>query len=404
MYDCEPTTTVGQQCSSISMSGACLFCVKMAAKWKKGLSSCSSCGNSTKYSCIKCDKIVCLRSECSVPEADEDIIGWEEYKSVAYCFSCANRPRPIAAHEELELKSAASLPSKTLKRSETPSTASIGTLLESDNEDIKARKATEFQGDTTQTDTSGAESEIGKKKRGRKATWQESQITDMVNIIVNNEALLRKLVFTNTKKACNTDAYQNVLIELNEQYKKDTGKDFPFTVKQMRSKFMWCVAICKNISLTIKKASGIKRIVDEKGYGKWFNLLFPFVKSRDSCDPAQAIEPGNCPDVETELDHDSECSDQGDNDEAPSKHAFVPKKSATAKRSKTEHLAKAVELLNTAIENDPTKEMLQLMREEMQQSRQQEVRYLQMICSMVMPNQGNIGSDGWFFCRWIWKR
>ena len=33
----------------------------------------------------------------------------------------------------------------------------------------------------------------------------------------------------------------------------------------------------------------------------------------------------------------------------------------------------------------------------MQQSRQQEVRYLQMICSMVMPNQGNIGSGGGFF-------
>ena len=73
--------------------------------------------------------------------------------------------------KSMELKSAALLPSKTLKRSETPSTASIGTLSESDNEDVKARKATEFQGDTTQTDTSGAESEIGKKKRGRKATW-----------------------------------------------------------------------------------------------------------------------------------------------------------------------------------------------------------------------------------------
>ena len=73
----------------------------------------------------------------------------------------------------------------------------------------------------------------------------------MVNVIVNNEALLRKLVFTNTKKACNTDAYQNVLTELNEQYKKDTGKDFPFSVKQMRSKFRWCVAICKNIIINV---------------------------------------------------------------------------------------------------------------------------------------------------------
>lgn len=39
------------------------------------------------------------------------------------------------------------------------------------------------------------------KKRGRQATWLEIQVTDMVNIIVNDENILRKLVFTNTKTA-----------------------------------------------------------------------------------------------------------------------------------------------------------------------------------------------------------
>ena len=284
-----------------------------------------------------------------------------------------------------ELNCVASPPSRTAKRSETPSTSASGTVSGSESED-DTTTASESRGDTSETNR--IESGKGKKKRGRKATWQETQITDMVNIIVNNEALLRKLVFTNTKKAYNTEAHHSVLTELNEQYNKSSGKDFPFSVKQMRSKFKWCVSICKNISLTIKNASGIKRIVEEKGYGKWFDLLFPFVKSRDSCNPSQAIEPGNNADMEGKMDRDTDCSDKGDSDEPPSKHVIVPGKKVTAKRNKTDQLTKAVALLNKVIENDPTKEMLQLLREEMKESREQEMRYFQMMCNMITPNQG----------------
>ena len=37
-----------------------------------------------------------------------------------------------------------------------------------------------------------------KAKRGRKASWIEDQITDMIDIIVNDDEMVK---FTNTKKA-----------------------------------------------------------------------------------------------------------------------------------------------------------------------------------------------------------
>ena len=49
---------------------------------------CSSCFDSTKYSCIKCKIPIC--NKCSVFEEDEDFPGWLAGKSVGYCEPCAN--------------------------------------------------------------------------------------------------------------------------------------------------------------------------------------------------------------------------------------------------------------------------------------------------------------------------
>lgn len=44
---------------------------------------------------------------------------------------------------------------------------------------------------------------------GIKSFWKDIHITDMVDIIVNDEELVCKLIFTNTKKSQNTDACPN---------------------------------------------------------------------------------------------------------------------------------------------------------------------------------------------------
>ena len=59
----------------------------------------------------------------------------------------------------------------------------------------------------------------------------------------------------------------------------------------MRTKFKWCYSTCKKVSLTIKTVNDATRFIDEKGYEKWFDLLYPLIKSRDSCQPVKPSEP-----------------------------------------------------------------------------------------------------------------
>ena len=238
--------------------------------------------------------------------------------------------------------------------------------------------------------------EEGKKKRkklGCKATWKESQITDMVNVICNDAELVRKLIFTNVKKSSNTGAYEKVLPLL--------GNDFPSTFKQMRNKFKWCVSVCKRACLTIKTASGISRFIHDKGYGKWFDLLYPLVKSRDSCQPERACEPSahdskddggfeNYNDDDNCGSISSNVTDKGD--ELPPKSKPVHVKKPTFKKvkaGKSDHVSKALELQQATTDNDPTKELLQFLKDHIKQSREQERMYFQMTCGLMSSSTGN---------------
>ena len=58
----------------------------------------------------------------------------------------------------------------------------------------------------------------------------------MIDIIVNDDEMVKKLIFTNTKRASNSEVFKNMLTQLNEKYNATTGKDFPFVVAQMRNK------------------------------------------------------------------------------------------------------------------------------------------------------------------------
>ncbi|CAB4032760.1 Hypothetical predicted protein, partial [Paramuricea clavata] len=210
----------------------------------------------------------------------------------------------------------------------------------------------------------------------------DSQITDMVDMIVNDDELVRKLVFTNVKKRKNSDAYQKNLPKLNQKCQDAFGKDFPFTVQQMRNKLKWCISTCKKICLTIKSASGVKCFVESKGYGNWFNVLYPLVKTRDSCKPENAIEPS------AKLDDGKE---SGSEDSASKverdKEMFVPVKKNSAKRPKTDVIASSLELLQNTIKNDPTKELLQILKDDMQHSREQEMKQFDLLCGLIRSNQ-----------------
>ena len=69
------------------------------------------------------------------------------------------------------------------------------------------------------------------------------------------------------------------------------GRKNTITHSQIRNKFKKLVCQCKSMSLCQRTASGISRYQVKKGYGKWWDILFSLVVSRESADPSSIVEP-----------------------------------------------------------------------------------------------------------------
>lgn len=342
------------------------------------MAACSSCRNQTKYVCIACDTPICNREDCSIPESNEESVGWIPQRSVAYCKLCGDEEN----RDPWDLPNSSSSMNRKRRMKQN---SDINALI---NEELKSRSSYDSTSDESDLDLQEPKLKAAKKARGqkgRRGSWKESHIDDMIDIIVNNDNYKKKLVFTNLKKQKNSEVYGSILKELNTRYSKhEPPTTFPFNIMQMRTKFKWCVSTCKKMCMTIPTATGIKRVQDEKGFGKWFDLLYPLIKSRDSCQPEQALEPTTMSDCENNTSGDS---------------LFVPIKSSAAGKKKdkaTDLLLESVNALKQVIENDPTKDILTLMREDMIQAREQEKQFQQMLLAVLQqpsswlhPNQSS---------------
>ena len=82
---------------------------------------------------------------------------------------------------------------------------------------------------------------------------------DMIDIVVNNDYYKSKLVFTNSKIQRNGEIYERIKKQLQERVAKRNSQ-FVLSIIQMRTKFKKCVSDCKNAAMTIKTATGIKRL------------------------------------------------------------------------------------------------------------------------------------------------
>lgn len=214
---------------------------------------------------------------------------------------------------------------------------------------------------------------LKKQKSGRKAKWSDSLVNDMVDIIVNNDYYKNKLIFVNTKNQKNAEIYGRILVELRVRASK-REETLPFTAVQMRTKFKKLISECKKAALTIRTATGIKRFQEEKGYGSWFDQLYPLVKTRDSCQPEQAIEPSN----ERELPQSSTSSTSPETIGSDvSANLFVPLKIKKAK--KENHMNEVVGMLKNLVDKDPMKDFIAFAKEDAEKSRQQELRMMEIM-------------------------
>ena len=117
-------------------------------------------------------------------------MGWEANKTVGYFLPCAG---------------AAEFFGEDRHPSDDIEPAALGNeSLEEERSDNRSEPACEQSCETDSGEDERFQStEVGAKKakRGRKASWNEDQITDMIDIIVNDDEMVKKLIFTNTKKA-----------------------------------------------------------------------------------------------------------------------------------------------------------------------------------------------------------
>lgn len=196
------------------------------------------------------------------------------------------------------------------------------------------------------------------------------------------------MILTNTKNQKNGEIYKKVLVELKERAAV-RNKEVPFDHVQLRTKFKKAIAECKKTALTIKNSTGIKRFIEEKGCGPWFNSLFAIVKTHHACRPELAIEPSSFEYRQlTSSLTDSEPANaetSSSSSSAESKERIVvPRR---RKRKTDESLHEAIGLIKSAIENDPVKEVLSYMSEQAQKSREHELNMLQMLLQGLPAQQ-----------------
>ena len=125
----------------------------------------------------------------------------------------------------------------------------------------------------------------------------------------------------------------------------------------------------------MKTASGIKRFQEEKNYGAWFNQLFELVKTRESCQPEQAIEPG---------EQSSDSPNQSLNLDDSAQDFFIPvKKDARKSSHKEKQSQEILDLVQKIAEKDPMNDFLTFMREQEERDRKHELA----IISLIMNQQ-----------------
>jgi hypothetical protein len=224
-----------------------------------------------------------------------------------------------------------------------------------------------------------------KKKSGRKGKWSTDNLNDFIDIIVNNDEYMEKLIFRNTKYQHNGTIYERIRQELKKR-SSERGETMEFTVNQLRNKFKKCVGDCKKVALTIKTATGIKKIQREKGYGAWFDQLFALIKTRDSCRPEMATEPSANKDEEQAGKDDDD--DDDESVEVTPKKVYVPIRSKRRDKRKEQEktLSEVVDVVKNMVDKDPMKDLVTMVREEMKQSREHELKLYQLMFNSSAHN------------------
>ena len=183
----------------------------------------------------------------------------------------------------------------------------------------------------------------------------------------------------------NGEIYGRISKELKQRC-ASRDESFCFTIDQLRSKFKKCISDCKRAALTIKTGTGIKRFQEQKRYGAWFQKLYEVVKTRDSCQPEQAIDPTAAQFYRNQVSTCSTPTEDTSESEASSanqsKNLFVPTKQSKRKSNRDDPICDAIKLMKTIAEKDPSKDLINFMKDDTEKSREHELKLMQMMLSL----------------------
>ena len=84
-----------------------------------------------------------------------------------------------------------------------------------------------------------------RKNLGRKATWGNDILEDLVSVISENADHTDKLIFRNTTNVYNSVNYENIIKEIRKR-QEERGENYIFSVWQIRNKPKKIVIACKN--------------------------------------------------------------------------------------------------------------------------------------------------------------
>ena len=247
-----------------------------------------------------------------------------------------------------------------------------------------------------------------KGRAGRKPRWPEEYVNEIVQIICENEYYRRRLIFTNSKASKNLEIYAKIVNQAKAYFSKSGGylEKFDFTPVQTRTKFKACVGICKKASMKRKCGSGITNFMDQQP--AWFKQLFPFVESRDSCDPSFAMEPSfsisaSSPENSSEESpSESPYSCTSKSSDKPlattpkgllkKQDLFVPTPPKGVKKDTTTSVMKeAVTAFNIFAARDPSNALIGFLKEENERNRQHEKSMLEMQMQMFQAMMASFG-------------
>ena len=279
-----------------------------------------------------------------------------------------------------------------------------GFIADSDDEELSlSQNDGEYEKTKSELEEDAAEAFYKRKNRpGKKSPWPIDTTNELIDIICSDNYFSKRLIFTNSKTSKNSEVYEKVIEELKKRTKK-SGTDFAFNVAQVRNKFKKCVSECKRAALTLKSASGIQRFQEEKEFGRWFNQLLPLVKSRESCQPEQAVEPSFIiiPDaagdgvVEAPISQDSASSTLSEIpstvDQSGKKRIFTPLTSKSGKKQKLDELinmtSKAIDEVSEQLKKDPVGDILAFLEKENEKAREHEMKLFSMLANGYQGHQ-----------------